>query len=149
LKAIIKISLFSFESRDVRILQIDGDPWFVGADVCEALGIGNSRDAISRLDEDEKNTVALTDGNRGNPNHTIISEPGLYALIGSSKKEEAKRFKRWVNHEVLPQIRKTGFPGGSLAGLFVLPQAPLSPKQSQRRFAPWIHLTVKTRRRLK
>jgi prophage antirepressor-like protein len=106
--AITGASPFSFEGLDVRIIQIDGDPWFVAGDVCEALGLENSRQVVSRLDEDEKNTVHIADGNRGNPNQTIISEPGLYSLIGSSKKPEAQRFKRWVNHEVLPTIRKTG-----------------------------------------
>jgi prophage antirepressor-like protein len=107
LNAIIKIPLFSFESRDVRILQIDGDPWFVGVDVCEALGLSNPTEALKRLDDDELTSVQLRSGGQGREMN-IISEPGLYALITSSKKDEVKRFKRWVNHEVLPQIRKTG-----------------------------------------
>ena len=77
-------------------------------DVCKALKIANGRDATNRLDEDEKNTVVLTDGNRGNPNVTVINEPGLYALVLSSRKSEAKEFKRWVTHEVIPSIRKYG-----------------------------------------
>ena len=86
----------------------DGEPWFVAADVCRALKINNSHDAIKRLDDDEKNTVALTDGNRGNPNKTIINEPGLYTLVLGSRKPEAKAFKRWITHEVIPSIRKHG-----------------------------------------
>lgn len=70
------------------------EPWFVAADVCRALEVKNARDAVARLDDDEKNTVVLTDGIRGNPNVTVVSEPGLYALVLSSRKPEAKEFKR-------------------------------------------------------
>jgi len=100
-----------FESAEfgtVRALEIDGAPWFIAADVCRALEVKNARDAIARLDEDEKNTVVLTDGTPGNPNMTIINEAGLYALVLSSRKPEAKSFKRWVTHEVLPTIRQHG-----------------------------------------
>lgn len=93
---------------DVRIALINGEPWFVAVDVCKALDIVNARDAVKRLDDDEKNTVVLTDGIPGNPNKTIVNEYGLYALVLSSRKPEAKAFKRWVTHEVLPIIRKTG-----------------------------------------
>ena len=67
--------------------------------MCRALGLGNSRMATDKLDEDEKNTVSLIDGNRGNPNMTVINEPGLYSLVLSSRKPEAKAFKRWITHE--------------------------------------------------
>ena len=93
---------------DVRITLINGEPWFVAVDVCKALDIVNARDAVKRLDDDEKNTVVLTDGIPGNPNKTIVNEYGLYALVLSSRKPEAKAFKRWITHEVLPLIRKTG-----------------------------------------
>lgn len=92
----------------IRTTTINGEPWFVAVDVCKALEIQNNRDAISRLDDDEKNTVVLTDGNRGNPNMTIVNEPGLYALVLGSRKPEAKAFKRWITHEVIPAIRKHG-----------------------------------------
>lgn len=97
----------------VRTLNIDGEPWFVASDVCKALDIGNVSMAISRLDDDEKNTVSLTEGIPGNPNKTIVNEPGLYTLVLSSRKPEAKAFKRWITHEVIPSIRKTG---GYIAG---------------------------------
>ena len=97
----------------VRVVQRDGEPWFVAADVCKALEISNPRMATERLDADEKNTVSLTDGNRGNPNMTIVNEPGLYTLVLGSRKPEAKLFKRWITHEVIPAIRKTG---GYIAG---------------------------------
>ena len=93
---------------DVRTFMIDESPWFVAVDVCNALDIGNSRQAVSRLDEDESNTVIINDGTSGNPIKTIINESGLYALMLTSRKAEAKQFKRWITHEVIPSIRKHG-----------------------------------------
>lgn len=92
----------------IRTIVKGNEPWFVAADVCKALEISNPRMATDRLDTDEKNTVSLTDGNRGNPNMTIVNEPGLYTLVLGSRKPEAKLFKRWITHEVIPAIRKTG-----------------------------------------
>lgn len=115
-----ELQIFNYEETPVRVVDKDGAPWWVLADVCRALGIKNPRDVAARLDEDEKNTVDLTDGilarpnselgysRRGNPNMTIINEPGLYKVILRSDKPEAKKFTRWVTHEVLPAIRKTG-----------------------------------------
>lgn len=101
----------------VRAVTLEGEPWFVAADVCRALGLGNSSMAVSKLDDDEKMTLSLTDshsGQRGGAQMaTIINEPGLYALVLSSRKPEAKAFKRWITHEVIPSIRKTG---GYIAG---------------------------------
>jgi anti-repressor protein len=102
---------FMFGGRPVRVIIRDGEPFWIAKDVCDALGINNSRMAISRLDADEKNTVSLTDGireSRGNPNFIVVSESGLYALVMGSRKREAKAFTRWVTHEVLPAIRKHG-----------------------------------------
>ena len=93
---------------EVRTIVNDNEPWFVAADVCRALEIANPRMATERLDDDEKNTVSLTDGNRGNPNVTIINEPGLYSLVLGSRKPEARAFKRWITHEVVPTIRRHG-----------------------------------------
>ena len=97
-----------YHGKPVRCIQKDGAPWWVLSDVCKVLSIGNPRNVANRLDEDEKNTVHLTDGIRGNPNFTIINESGLYNVLLRSDKPEAKPFKRWVTHEVLPQIRQTG-----------------------------------------
>ena len=103
-----QIVAFDFESHNVRIvLDAAGQPQFVSTDVCEALAIRNSRDAIARLDEDEKG-VAITDTLGGKQELSVINESGLYSLILTSRKAEAKRFKRWVTHDVLPSIRKTG-----------------------------------------
>lgn len=116
------IKAFDYHGQEVRTVEISGQPWFVAIDVCNVLEIANSRDAVARLDEDEKNTVGLTDGNkRGNPKMTIVSESGLYSLILGSRKPEAKQFKRWITHEVIPSIRKTG---GYIAG-----QETLSPEE--------------------
>lgn len=103
------VQLYSFDGNQVRTLTDEqGEPWFVAKDVCDILDITNNRDAVSSLDEDEKNTVAISDGTAGNPYKTIVSEAGLYSLIMRSRKPDAKRFKRWVTHEVLPSIRRHG-----------------------------------------
>ena len=92
---------------EIRTLTLNGEPWFVAADVCKALLIVNSRDALTRIDDDEKGVVS-TDTLGGRQEVTIVNEPGLYALILSSRKPEAKAFKRWITHEVIPAIRKHG-----------------------------------------
>lgn len=99
---------FSFESTQIRSILQNGEPWFVGADVCRALGLSNPSLGLSRLDEDEKNTLCITEGIRGNPNKIVINEPGVYRLIFTSRRPEAERFKRWLAHEVLPEMRRTG-----------------------------------------
>lgn len=97
------------EFGQIRTVEKDGEPWFVGKDVAAALGYSNTRDALDRhVDIDDKNTVVNPDGNRGNPNMTIINESGLYSLVLSSKLPTAKKFKRWVTSEVIPSVRKTG-----------------------------------------
>lgn len=90
----------------IRVVTTDGEPWFVAKDVCDALGIDTNH-IREALDDDEVNTLRITEG-KGNPNKTIITEAGLYSLILRSRKPEAKAFKRWVTHEVLPSIRKSG-----------------------------------------
>ena len=88
-----QIQLFKNEQfGEVRTVLQDGEPWFVAVDICKALEIANSRDVVARLDDDEKNTVVLTDGIRGNPQKVIVNESGLYALILGSRKPEAKVF---------------------------------------------------------
>lgn len=89
----------------IRTTTINGEPWFVAADVCEALEIQNPTDAIKKLDEDEKARLNL--GLRGGDTN-VVNEPGLYALVLGSRKPEAKAFKRWITHDVIPTIRKHG-----------------------------------------
>ncbi|WP_135469817.1 phage antirepressor KilAC domain-containing protein [Crenalkalicoccus roseus] len=98
---------FVFEGTAVRVVQFDGEPGFVLADVCKVLGIGNSRQAATRLDDDEKGVITA-DTPGGAQEITVINESGLYSLILTSRKEAAKRFKKWVTAEVLPAIRRTG-----------------------------------------
>lgn len=97
---------------EVRITLINDEPWFFATDVCKALDIGNAPMTTSRLDEDERMTINSSDshsGQRGGAQtFTVINEPGLYTLVLKSRKPEAKAFKRWITHEVLPIIRKTG-----------------------------------------
>lgn len=91
----------------IRTILRDNEPWFVAADVCKALEIKNNRDALAKLDSDEKG-VALTDTLGGAQEMAIINEPGLYALVLGSRKPEARAFKRWITHEVIPSIRRHG-----------------------------------------
>ncbi|MGG3624362.1 phage antirepressor [Bacillus gobiensis] len=99
--------VFQYQSFQVRTIIKDNQPWFVTKDVCCILEIKNSRDAVSRLDGDEKGVV-LTDTLGGQQELSVVNEPGLYTLILGSRKSEAKQFKRWITHEVIPSIRKTG-----------------------------------------
>lgn len=101
-----QIVAFDFESNNVRVVMgEDGEPWFVAADVCAAMTI--STEQTRRLDDDEKGLRTVqTPG--GQQEMVTINESGLYSLILTSRKAEAKRFKRWVTREVLPSIRKTG-----------------------------------------
>lgn len=96
------------EFGNIRTMERDGAPWFVGKDVAEALGYSNSRDAVStHVDGEDKATVAFHDGSQ-NRNMVVINESGLYALVLGSKLPTAKKFKRWVTSEVIPSIRKHG-----------------------------------------
>ncbi len=108
---------FSFEGRAVRTAVKGGQTWFVAADVCAVLEHVNSRDAISRLDDDEKG-VAIIDTLGGVQEMNVVNESGVYNLIFTSRKPQAKAFRRWVTDEVLPSIRKTGRfqPGPGRAG---------------------------------
>lgn len=102
-----KITLFNYEGNTVRTVMKDGNPWWVLKDVCSVLDIGNSRDVMARLDSDEKG-VDIIDTPGGKQEVSIINESGLYSVILVSRKPEAKKFKRWVTHEVLPSIRRHG-----------------------------------------
>ncbi|MFS2220497.1 Bro-N domain-containing protein [Commensalibacter sp. A3DC] len=102
------ITLFNFNSIDVRVFTKDNKAWFVLNDVCKILELENSRNVTARLDNDEKDYVHIMDAIGRERETTIINESGLYSLILRSRKSEAKRFKKWVTSEVLPSIRKTG-----------------------------------------
>lgn len=96
------------EFGQIRTAEVDGEPWFVGKDVAEALGYAEPRSAVSKKVEEVDRGVAEMETPSGKQNMTIINESGLYALIFGSKLESAKRFKHWVTSEVLPAIRKHG-----------------------------------------
>lgn len=93
-----------FDGKSIRIIEINDEPWFVAKDVCEVLEVKNISQAVSKLDEDERSMFNI--GRQGQAN--IVNEFGLYSLVLSSRKTEAKQFKRWVTHDVIPSIRKTG-----------------------------------------
>lgn len=100
-----EIQQFDFRGASLRTLTDEaGEPWFVAKDVCDILEISNPSDALKRLDDDERSRFNL--GRQGETN--IVNEAGLYVLVLGSRKPEAHEFKRWVTHEVLPQIRRTG-----------------------------------------
>lgn len=96
--------VFNFGDYQVRTVIKEGEPWFVAKDVCEVLEIQNTTQAMSRLDEEERSFLNM--GRQGITN--VINESGLYSLILTSRKPEAKAFKKWVTSEVLPSIRKRG-----------------------------------------
>ncbi|WP_217181424.1 phage antirepressor KilAC domain-containing protein [Streptomyces sp. AC495_CC817] len=98
------LEVFNYDGADVRTLLIDGEPWFSAIDVCGVLDISNPSQAMTRLDADER-TLISNEGRDMN----VVSEAGLFSLILGSRKPEARVFKRWVTHEVLPQIRRTGY----------------------------------------
>ena len=103
-----KIQVWNYESSEIRTVQVNGEPWFVGKDVAAVLGYSNPRDAINKRVDDEDKGVAKCDTLGGVQDLTIINESGLYSLVLSSKLPNAKKFKRWVTSEVLPSIRKHG-----------------------------------------
>ena len=107
-----QVSTFNFENQSIRTIAINNEPWFIAKDLCDAINISNYRDAIERLDEDEKG-VALTDTLGGKQEMAVVSESGMYTLIlrcrdAVKKGSVPHRFRKWVTAEVLPQIRKTG-----------------------------------------
>ena len=98
---------FNENNKPIRVELVDGEPWFVAKDVCDALTLENSRKATASLDDDEKGVSPIVTPS-GTQQMTIVNESGLYNLIFQSRKPEAKKFRKWVTGEVLPSIRKTG-----------------------------------------
>lgn len=98
---------FHFDSTDIRVMDRNGEPWWIARDVCDPLGLDNVSQAVGKLDPDERGIIS-SDTPSGPQDMLVINESGLYSLILRSRKPEAKRFKRWITHEVLPSIRRTG-----------------------------------------
>nr|DAL17843.1 MAG TPA_asm: repressor domain protein [Caudoviricetes sp.] len=109
----IALDIFQYESQQVRTVIIDGEPWFVAADVTNALGLRNGRDAVSRVDQAGVGNADIRSGGQMR-NVSIINEPALYELVFQSRVPGAVDFKRWVTNEVLPTIRRTGQFGSQL-----------------------------------
>ncbi|MCW1805277.1 phage antirepressor [Brachybacterium squillarum] len=101
------IIAFQFEQREVRVVETDGEPWFVASDVAKILGYRDAANMTRRLDEEDRGTRSMSTPS-GDQQMTVISEPGLYAAVLGSKVAGAREFKRWVTHEVLPSLRKHG-----------------------------------------
>lgn len=100
---------FEYGEHQVRTVVVNDEPWFVLADLCRVLDISNPSAVAARLEDDERNTLRLTEGiGRGNPNVTVVNEPGMYQVILRSDKPEARQFRWWITHEVIPSIRQTG-----------------------------------------
>ena len=110
------------EGASIRMQMIKDEPWFAAKDLCEVLGIKNSRDAVQGLDDDEKG-VANTDTLGGKQELTFVNESGMYALIFQSRKPQARAFRKWVTGEVLPSLRKYGY--------YVAPGAQLTDEQRE------------------
>lgn len=129
------ITRFDFRGATVRVLADEqGEPWFVAKDVCDVLELTNVGEALRALDDDEKNTIRISDGIAGNPYKATISESGFYRLVLRSRKPVAKEFQRWVTHEVLPSIRKHG---GYMAG-----QEAMSPEQMLAASMRWLESRI-------
>ncbi|MGI6759802.1 MAG: BRO family protein [Bacillus licheniformis] len=128
--------VFNYQDQQVRTVVKDGEPWFIAKDICDILEIGNSRQALARLDDDERASFEMT--HPQSPTKTMmmqaVNEPGLYSLILGSRKPEAKQFKRWITHEVIPTIRKTG---GYVANddLFIQTYLPFADDQTKLLFS--------------
>ena len=110
-----QLQIFTHEEfGQVRVIEIDGAPWFVASDVCRVLELGNPSQALSRLDDDEKGlhfipaTGIISKDTHGGQEMLVVNESGLYALVMTSRKHEAKKFRKWITSEVVPQIFRTG-----------------------------------------
>lgn len=102
------LQIFKYQDTPVRTVLVDGEPWFVLADLCKVLDLSNPSMVADRLDEDALSTAEVIDSMGRNQASRIVSEPGMYAVVFMSRKPEAVAFRRWITHEVLPAIRKTG-----------------------------------------
>jgi len=104
-----QIQIFNNEKfGDIRTITIDGEPWFIAKDVCDILCLGRGTRSVERLDEDEVRKTYITDSIGRQQEAYIVNEPGLYQLVIASNKKEAKEFKRWITHDIIPSIRKHG-----------------------------------------
>jgi prophage antirepressor-like protein len=122
----------------IRQVEKDGEVWFVGLDICRVLGIKDHHQALERLDEDERGGYTIPTP-MGDQSMIVVSEPGVYRLVFTSRKPVAERFKRWLAHEVIPSIRKTGSYGGP-------PPQGAPESQDERPFPHWPMEEMRTKR---
>lgn len=125
------LQIFTYGDKPLRTVERDGELWWVLKDVCEVLGIVDSKSVPRRLDSDEVDQIPLTDKLGRKQSSYVVNEPGLYSVILRSDKPEAKDFKRWVTHEVLPSIRRTGSYGMAPAQVQPMTPAQLLAAQAQ------------------
>ena len=129
---------FNFGRHEIRIVTLEGEPWFVLVDVCRVLEIDNPTRAASRLDEDEKGLHSVkTPG--GEQQMLAVNESGLYSLVLTSRKPQAKAFKKWITSEVIPAIRKNG---GYVAGQEKLATGEMSPEEFMARAVLMANSTI-------
>src|SRR5687768_15068865 len=102
------IQFYEFEEQPIRVLGTHDAPMFVAKDVCRVLGLGNPSQALADFEGDERGDIRTADTTGREQTVLAVTEPGLYRLIFASRKPEARAFRRWVCHEVLPAIRRTG-----------------------------------------
>ena len=136
-----ELKIFAYSGEKLRTIQREDGLWWVLRDVCRVLGITNHKMVAQRLDEDEVSLADLIDALGRTQKTTIINEPGLYAVILRSDKPEAKAFKRWVTHDVLPTIRRTGTYGVSQKQLDRLSAAEQMLADWRRMTAEWEEMT--------
>lgn len=133
---------FHFDTEELRGFQRDGEPWFVASDACRMLDLADTSKALSRLDDDERGTTTIrTLG--GAQQMLIVSESGLYALIFTSRKPEARRFRKWLTAEVIPAIRRTGRYADS--GPDVPPAGDTIPDMARQDVANWLSMVREAR----
>lgn len=142
------LAVFDFKGHSVRVVSKDGSEWWVAKDVCEVLGYDTKHIsmALDRLDEDENHTVVLADSAGRNQEVRAVNESGLYSLVLTSRKPEAKAFKKWVTSEVLPQLRRTG--SYTVSGAALVTPAELESIVRRAAHAELAVITVPIRRKL-
>ncbi|MDF9717639.1 BRO family protein [Nocardioides sp. ChNu-99] len=118
------LAVFTYNDSEIRARVVEGEPWFVAADVARVLQLGNVHSSLALLDEDERG-IHSVETPSAHQDMAVVSEAGLYSLILRSRKPEAKAFKRWVTHDVLPAIRRTGRYGSDVEMLAALPSSKL------------------------
>lgn len=111
------LDVFTYADQQVRTVLVDGEPWFVARDVCQVIGISKPRDAFAQLDLDERASMPM-DTPGGTQQMSVVNEAGVYSLMLISRSPAVQPFKRWLTHEVLPQIRRTGQYGSALPASF-------------------------------